>query len=320
MEEELKAAIMSALEDFCQKDAEGHLFVEIYVAYRDNLEDYHLKKILEADDPRMKFYEELYEWYFESAHALENDAVDFVMNNDEVSEFIDEDNEWDVCTYIRDLFMDKVYVKYPEDYFLGQNVYVDIMLDTGDMNYDFTLNCLGPHYAAYYTEGKLPDEASLVWLAKQQGYTKTQLKAALKERPKDSGFLQSVYDELNNSGSHMNTLVFLVEMTFGEYLDLLDALKTEEDLNKSYTPKDRKGRGYLVIDKKVNCGLFDEWSGGGSILELKLDKDVRIPFRYIFKAKPDCCINYNIKSVYGVCNSLWNGQIKQIKTMKRKEK
>lgn len=326
-ETEFIEAVKEALRGPCWKDSNGDFYVELYADYRDELEDYHLKKFMEADDPEQEFYETLYEVFEDCAWHAQNDVIDKVLEDEDVLEYVyncDEDSEYNseemyTEDEARDIIRDMFYVRYPDDHFLKQNICVDILVDTGDANYDFTCNSFGPHYDARENE-PIPKESSLLWLAKQQGYTKSQLKQAMKERPKEPGFLQSVYDEINNVGSHMNTLTFLVEMTFGEYLDLLEAIKREGDLNKSYTLDGRHGRGYITIWNKVECGLFDEWNGGGSTLELKLDKDVKLPIRYIFKAVPDCCLHYSIKSVYSVNNSLWKDAIKEVKTMKRKGK
>ena len=318
-EEEFIEAVKDAFKSNCFRDKEGNPYVEIYADYRDELDDYHLKKFMEAGDPRQAFYESMYEWYEDYEFSLRDELVDKVMEDDGVKEYIEDGEEDEARELAWDRFFDYVYIKYPDDHFLDQNICVDILVDTGDANYDFTCNNFGPHYDARENE-PIPKESSLLWLAKQQGYTKSQLKQAMKERPKEQGFLQSVYDEINNVGSHMSTLTFLVEMTFGEYLDLLEAIKNEEDLNKSYTLDSRYGRGYITIWKKVVCGLFDEWNGGGSILEIKLDKDVKLPIRYIFKAKPDCCLHYDIKSVYDCCSSLWTDAIKEVVLMHRKRK
>lgn len=324
-EKEFEEAVKSALNIQCFRDSNGEFYAEIYADYRDELDDSILKKIMDAKNPREEFYEKLYEWCYEYAWELKNAVIDKVLEDEEVSEYVyncDEDATYDsekmftedeAIDIIRDMF----YVRYPDKHFLDQNICVDVFVDTGDANHDFTCNNFGPHYAARENE-PIPKESSLLWLAKQQGYTKTQLKNAMKARPKEPVFLQSVYDEINNVGSQMSTLTFLIEMTFGEFLDLCDAIEAEDDLNRSYTIDGRHGRGYIVISSDANCGLFDKWQGGGSILEIKLDKDVKLPIRYIFKAVPDCCIYHTIKNVYGVCSSFWNGTIKEVHKMHRK--
>ena len=61
-------------------------------------------------------------------------------------------------------------------------------------------------------------ESSLLWLARQQGYTKTQLKQAMRERPAERNFMRSVYEEISNTTTHMNTLTFMVKMTISSFI------------------------------------------------------------------------------------------------------
>ena len=327
IEKKFEEAAKSALDTMCYHDCNGVPYAEIYADYRDEMEDSTLAEICETEDPRTTFYEKLYDWYEDAYCYVVNDIVDKVLEDEDVLEYVynpDEDDEYDsekmyTEDEARDIIRDMFYVDYPDKHFLDQNICVDVMVDTGDVNYDFTCNNFGPHYDARENE-PIPKESSLLWLARQQGFTKSTLKRAMKERPKVKGFMQSVYDEINNTGSHMNTLTFLVEMTFGEWLNLRDAIKNEANINKSYTLDGRHGRGYIVIGKNGTCGLFDEWSGSGSILELKLDRDVKLPIRYIYKAVPDCCLSHSIKKVYGCGSNLWDCKIKEVRPMHRKRK
>ena len=199
---------------------------------------------------------------------------------------------------------------------MNQDIPVDILVDTGDLNYDYTLNNFGPHYNARENE-PISEESSLLWLARQQGYSKTQLKQAMRERPAEKTFMQSVYDEIINVGSHMNTLTFLVKMSLEDYFHLTDAIGKERERNKSYTLTGRKGRGWILLDKTTTTGLYDPWSGGGSLLEIRLDKDVRLPIRCIETAKHDGCRGYSIREIYGCSSTLWTETLKEIHPMKK---
>ena len=67
---------------------------------------------------------------------------------------------------------------YPEEHF-NKSVKVNIMLDTGNMNYDFTRdNVL--NWDGQWSGGEFDKESSLLWLAKQQGKA-TLLKKCVKE-------------------------------------------------------------------------------------------------------------------------------------------
>ena len=113
----------------------------------------------------------------------------------------------------------------------------------------------------------------------------------------------------------MSALVFMFKMPLFDFFNLKTSILKEKHLNISQNPKKRTGKGYIEISKETNCGLFDIWSGNGSILNIELEKDIKLPFKYIF----DVCIDnimpygYGINDVYGLIDSCWNGSVKEIK-------
>ena len=44
---------------------------------------------------------------------------------------------------------------------------MDVLVDTGDMNYDYTLNAVYPHYNGR-EDDEIDDKASLVWLLRRR--------------------------------------------------------------------------------------------------------------------------------------------------------
>ena len=309
---EFKKAAEEALDSVCFRDEHGNFYTEIYADYRDELDDRTFIKICNAENPKWAFYDWLDEAYQECVWDYEDQVIKNVLEDEDFAKIASELDEDEVRDHLRDMF----YVKLPEKHFLDQDILVDILVDTGDLNYDYTLNNFGPCYNAQEYE-QIPEESSLLWLARQQGYTKTQLKQAMRERPAEKNFMQSVYDEINNVGSHMNTLTFLVKMSLEEYFYLTDAIGKERERNQSYTLNGRKGRGWILLDKTTTAGLYDPWSGGGSLLEIRLDKDVRLPIRCIETAKHDGCRGYSIREIYCCCTSLWTETLKEIHPMKK---
>lgn len=198
---------------------------------------------------------------------------------------------------------------------MEQEFYVPIMIDTGDGNYDYTLNARFPCYYGPRQGEAMDDRASLVWLAKQQGYTNGQLRKALDEgdMTNPEGFLQSCRVEAANMASHMQTLTFLVTMTLHDLIRLNEVLHWREKDGRVYDNRKYPYCGYIIIDKKCDCGLYDPWSGGGSVLEIQLEKDVKLPIKYIRSALPDGGDGYSIDSVYGLCSSAWHGKVKEIR-------
>ena len=310
---EFKKAAEEALDSVCFRDEHGNFYTEIYADYRDELDDRTFIKICNAENPKWAFYDWLDEAYQECVWDYEDQVIKNVLEDEDFAEIASELDEDEVRDHLRDMF----YVKLPEKHFLDQDILVDILVDTGDLNYDYTLNNFGPCYNAQEYE-QIPEESSLLWLSRQQGYTKTQLKQAMRERPAEKNFMQSVYDEINNVASHMNTLTFMVKMSLEEYFHLTDAIGKERERNKSYTMNGRKGRGWILLDKTTTTGLYDPWNGGGSLLEIHLDKDVRLPIRCIDTAKHDGCRGYSIRGIYGVMTSSWWGDtLKEIHPMKK---
>lgn len=309
----LKDAIRDVLSTICRKDENGMFYEEIYADYRDTLDDRTLKKICNDDHPHEKFLELLDEWYRDCEWEYADNVIKQVLEDEDVAELIENLDENEVRELIRDQF----YVKYPEKHYFAQDVLIDLIVDTGDLNYDFTSNSIGGHYNA--SDDSIPEEASLLWLTRQQGYKKSEIKKALVERGKcESPLLKSIYVETVNCSTHMNALVFLVKMTLEQYFNLRDAIDIEEKRNKSSYLSERTGRGYLVLSKDTTCGLYDSWNGSGSVLEIKLEKDVRLPFRCIASADHDGCHGYGIREIYGCGSELWSDDaVKEIHPMKK---
>lgn len=287
------------------KKADGTYHFEIYVDYRDMLEDHTAQEILESDSPRDTLIEKLWDWYQESEWDILDDLVnDFKEEVDpkllEDANIIEDGNIDD--DMIRDIFQDTVYVDYPEDWALGQEFCFNIIVSTGDDNYDFWIN---EHIVD--EDGNIDEnaeKAGLVWLVKQQGHTLEELVKILKsdcvEEPKT--FLETVQQEVDN-GYGCEALTFCVEMTLGRAI----ALKERMESNPN---------GSIVLDKRATCGLFDFWQGGGSALGITCEKDVEIPFGNIWKLYIDerrSNRGDSIHDVYGTDDSLWKDYLKEIK-------
>lgn len=289
-----------------QKKPDGYYHEEICADYRDEMEDSTLKEIMKSEDPEQTFYEKMFEWYQDAEYEIERNLLEAVVASIETAaptETYDEDE-------IKDEIRELVSIDYPYEHFLKQEFCVNIFVDTGDGNYDYVLNCVYPHYNGRCGE-TINDRASIVWLARQQGYTKTELNKALREGDiKDPhGFLESMRQEVINHGSHMAILTFLARMTLEEIFELNELLKLQDRNGKKYAAEERPYCGYILIDKKAECGLYDPWGGGGSILELQLEKDVRLPIRFIRSATVDGGDGYSIRNVYGTDSSIYREDV-----------
>lgn len=322
MYDEIKAkveAIMASTKRpelmYWEKDEEGCYCYEIDADYRDELSEKDAIQILRAKYPEAALYEQLPRWYNYADCSIRAGAdravreslqaecgADYEMNY--YGEFRDSEIEDAVSEVMQGLF----YCAYPADHFLRQDVYLNVFIDTGDGNYDFVLNSVYPHYDAD-PDDEIDDKASLVWLAGTQGYSKAALNMARRnyeDALNQKGFLPTVCQELINAASHMNLLVFLVRTDLRTAIAIQE-LRSEEDAS-------------ITLDKSVITGLFDPWSGAGSVLEIELGKDITIPMKYIRSILPDGGDgNYSVGNVYGLCGSAWRDVIKQIYDPKAEE-
>ena len=288
-----------------EKKEDGNYHFEIYVDYRDEIDDSTAQEILENDYPRDTLVERLWDWYREQ----EYDIIDNLVNDFEEkvdpellrqADIIEDGNIDD--DMISDIFQDTVYIDYPEDWALKQKFCFNIIVSNGDDNYDFWLN---EHIIDDDGNAdKDAEKSGLVWLAKQQGYTLEELVEILKDgdvaEPKT--FLETVLQEVAN-GYGCEALTFCVKMTLGQAIALKEKMKSNPN-------------GSIVLDKRVECGLFDPWEGGGSVLEIACEKDVEIPFENIWKFYIDESRSNrydSIHNVYGTDSSLWRDCLKEIK-------
>lgn len=291
--------------------------IEMYLDYRDTLSKGTLYDIMTADNPREYFYELISNWTIDGSLYYETELESKIRKElyDEEKIFClqnrDELNNW---------FYENYYFYYDAEHY-NETVKVNIMLDTGNCNYDFTRDNI-LNYCNYYSNGgKDLKDSSILWLAKQQKKTGL-LRGAIKGNQTDDKFINSCIQELENLPSHMATLTFLVNMKLFDYFDLRDAMAAEKELNNSYIFSERKGTGSITLSKDTMCGLFDVWPGGGSVLEIELDKDVVLPIKCIWKAEIETGkseYGYSVDSVYGLVESAWDGEVKETHYMNEEE-
>ena len=288
-----------------EKKEDGNYHFEIYVDYRDEIEDSTAQEILESDSPRDALLEKLWDWYQESEWDIIDNLVDDFEKKVDPKLFDDANiiEDGNIDDYmIRDIFQDTVYIDYPEDWALSQEFCFNIIVSNGDDNYDFCLNEYIIDEDGNINENA--EKSGIVWLAKQQGHTLDELVEILKngdiKEPKT--FLETVLQEVAN-GYGCEALTFCVKMTLGQAIALKERMKESPN-------------GSIVLDKRVECGLFDPWSGGGSVLEIACEKDIKIPFENIWKLYVDEKRGNrydSIHNVYGTDSSLWRDCLKEIK-------
>jgi hypothetical protein len=260
--------------EFClNKDGDGYS-QECHVDYNDQLDDAVIKEILASDNPMEKFHEQFDPDFTDDdfdyvQKKVEEEFKGYDENQDEIDEWLHEH----VSFYI------------PEEHFLGQKVCANLILDTGDGNYDFTLNNL------LNGEG-ISSGSALLWLANQQGYTREQLEAVVLNNDfsgnsGESVLLRTILAECSNVSSNMNALAFFVKMTIKELIEYKE---------KPYT---------IVMKKGTSCGLIDIWNGAGGVLEIELERDVEIPPDKVRSFNIDGGDGYGVDQIYGMSSSFW---------------
>lgn len=281
------------------KQSNGSYRHTFYVCYDDMIADDTVVSILSSSHPMENFYCTIEEFFWEERDDFFDDICRFLKKGlqeqyAEYAHLLPNDlDEW-----LYEYLLDKIYFIYPYEHYLKQEFKVPITVDTGDSNYDFVLNSVYPAYNADVDE-PIDDSASLVWLAKQQGYTKEQLWNALLQGEVEypNGFIESVVSEVANTHSGMNALTFLVKTTLEELLKINELIKS-------------KNNGKIFINKGATCGLYDSWNGSGSNFDIQLEKGVELPISLIFQnVLPDIQTGnngrYGIDYCFGFCGSVW---------------
>lgn len=316
MEDTIKEKIRDVInKDFLPNDDGG---IEMYLDYRDELGEKTLYDIMASDNPKLAFDDLISEW--EMDDRLQNyepelyGKIESALSENEL-EFYEEN---------RDSFVDWInenwYFYYDASHF-NKEVEVNLMLDVGNLNYVFTCD----NILNYYGRGEIDKNSSVLWLARQFKMV-TALRASVKSQFREDGyycerkreddpFIESLIQELENLPTHMGTMTFLLHMRLFDYFELRDAMKAEEKENESYEYKERKGTGYIVVSKDTMCGLFEPWSGAGSVLEVELPGDLKIPLKAIFAAEIETGksqYGYSVDEVYGLCGDCWKGTVKKI--------
>ena len=136
--------------------------------------------------------------------------------------------------------------------------------------------------------------------------------AAKTDEYQKAAFINSVHNEILNASS-VGVVTFLVKMTLDEAIRLTEIVHGEREANRSYYYEDRTGLSSIVIGKDVRCGLMDDCSGGGSVFEIGLLKDVEIPVKALYRAVPDRCNgNYGFMEIYGADEEFFKPALKEI--------
>lgn len=240
-----------------------------------------LKEIVEAEGyAEDAFYHALADYHTD----VSDEATDYIKGElVKLGYGIDEEEADDID--LNDVLREVVEFNFPYADFLKQRLLVNVVVDSGDANYDYSINRL---YEMSFEDPEIR-ESGLVWLAAKQGYDLEDVRLAVHENKTSSTFLRTLDKELANTTSGMNALTFLLEMTLGEVIDVLALGKK------------------IQVVPGTRTGLVDFWNGAGGTLGIELERGFVLEASE-FALHIDGQRGYGVESIYGATRSTWSSQ------------
>lgn len=199
-----------------------------------------------------------------------------------------------------DHIVDNYAIEPPYSHYLDQEMRVNIMLGTKEeRNLDFgsiRAMCDGLNEPGYLSADDLDN--GLTWLVRQQGHTLDELRGAVSNYEKwgfdaaeitHGTFLASVAEEMAQFPNYMGTVTVLTSLSMSQLGQTLD----ENDV--------------LTIPKDATIGIFAPWVGGGSGLDIQLERDLDITSDVRFDVQIEGARNtaYTVQDVYGLVDEAW---------------
>lgn len=291
-----------------KKEGNTRLFPDSYDDANTFSGEWFLKQIIYDGFPRDLFDEYLYIWetdYFYERGG--NKVIEYVKNALTTEECVLYDkSEEEMKKLIENL--PEAWSHYnAEDY--NCDVKVNLLVDSGNWNYD----CSCDNVCNYCGNGEIPEESSILYLAKKQGKEEILRKAMdyyklgnadeVEKICDNDRFVFSCIQEWENLTCSCGTLCFLVKMPLFDLFEILEAQR-DEILAERYC---------ITLKKDVICGLFDPLNGGGSVFEVELDSDITIPVKDIKVAPEDCnAYNFSLQSIYAMSGCAWTDSLVEL--------
>lgn len=284
------------------KEIDDYGTIEIFLDYRDY--DYIENIIIDCDtfeafyDKIYEIYEDYYHYEYEKIIKELSDKYNIKLDSEDYEE-------------LEDMVYCGLDVRLPYEEIFEHKIRVNILTNFyNDSDSSFTSN--GWLRWIMHSQGyKLSDYSMLKAYGEYRFLVPVANSSFYKDPVKDNWskkeinkyknkFLKSLLQEINNMPIDcMRTLVFLAEISVKDYLHL----KTG-DYNK------------INLKKNVMCGLYDKWSGCGSVLEIELEKDIIIKQKNIYEVqleglevKEKNYYGYKVDDVYGLIHSCWKSGV-----------
>lgn len=116
----------------------------------------------------------------------------------------------------------------------------------------------------------------------------------------ENEFVKSIVDELDEFPSYSMAETTALVTLNKEGLQVLDQIA--------------KGEGDITFSKDTMIGLYNEWQGAGSQLEIQLEKPLTVPADMVKNVqiegqKSDYTHGYTVNDTYGLIGECWKGEI-----------
>lgn len=301
MPDEIEAQVKTAIDNYITEHGDSF---EIYVDYRDELEDSTIKKIFESTKPLDAFYEIIgdFDWWESASYEY-----DYILKEKlELSEEIKEE----YATEISDMLQDYVSYEIPYSHFdetVGFDVY---MHDANSANREYYDMLVFTETDEQDEDGDYIKELSEIngmltkFLATQR-YTAEQFIEYYNANKSGDSFLDSLIEEIKNTSygdGRGYQIAFLVQAPITDMAEVI------------------QNGGTITIPKTAMCGLVESFHGGGSLLDIKLKQDItgttKEKGKAVYQAGGDFEIfyqhgyRYNIDDIYGLVASAWDADVR----------
>ncbi len=313
------------LKDEIEKHCNSDKCYEMYFDYNDTIGERTLAEIYSKYSPSS---EETFPIYFEQA-MCENYMDATLDTESELFKTIEQDayNDPNISSVfektisqndMRELMEEAGYtgVTYDIEDVIG-SYKINVMFATeAEQNYD--MSSIVDAYMGERTRLQERElDNALTYLIHQQGHTVEEVLNAIDEINRiaddentsfkdieaygEKGFVESVaYEIYNNPTYSMSELTALVSINGMDGLETLNALTNKE--------------GNIVISKDASIGLYNEWQGSGSMLEIQLEKPLIVPADMVRNVqiegqKSDYTHGYTVNDTYGLISECWKGSV-----------
>lgn len=294
----MDSEIDALVKDFC-KDNE----IDVYADYRD-YEDIEYLLYKEKTTPygssykvkvnKDEFIDNIMYGYDDTLSYYEDEFIsnfkDTIKEDTELLEYIDSVEGY---SYLLDCIRSYCVVNYPIEDFLKREIKINIFYSEknksgyDDIFYPFLMHSQGYKCKDYTYIKKMLNNLNEYNTPLYSGISE-KTKEKIKADRKNNKFINSLLQEIENCYFQSpKDLCVIASVTIDDYFNLLEK-------NKKFT-----------ISKNCTIGLVDIYNGGGSILEIQLEKDIVFNTNDIY-IKVEGVDDYTVDNIYGLSSSCFS--------------